>query len=337
MLMMTLPRSRATLKDVANHVGVSLNAASIVLNNTGSSNQVSQSTRLRIIEAARTLGYQPNSAARALVTRRSNAVGIYVDYELDPIEPFTSSLIYGASRACRELRNALILYGRRTVERSADEICAELLSGIADGVVVASWTDPEILQRLETAFLPVIHYPFAHPVFASVTVDRHRGARLALEHLVRAGHKRIMYHGFPPQDGVMRAAAYDDVARELGIDLVVASAENATGLVSIEERELLDRNRGDRPTAVVCWNDEFAYRMLDYCDESGLRVPDDIAVVGYDGVRTFPELKRRLTTVYVPWGQLAHTAVSLLVDIRNGVDVARETPIDIFFQIGDTA
>jgi len=330
-------RSRTTLKDIALSVGVSVNAVSIVLNNTGSAGQVSQETRRKIVDVAKELGYQPNTAARSLVTRRSNTIGFYFNYELNIVEPFTSAMIYGASRACRERRQALILYGRRSADQTSDEISAELLSGIADGVVLASWTAPAILERLQTSYLPIVHYPSAHPIFPSVCVDSYTGPRLALQYLKDAGHRHMMYRTRLHMDAVGRGVAFERAAKELHVKLTTVEAADPQGNVADEERRLLSLKSSGRPTAVVCWNDEFAYRMLDYCDEAGLRVPVDVAVVGYDGAHTFPELKRRLTTVYVPWDEMAHKAVSLLVDIRDGVSVPQESAVHVHLRLGDTA
>jgi LacI family transcriptional regulator len=334
---MTKYRPRTTLKDVATSVGVSVNAVSIVLNNTGSSKQVSEQTRARILATAKELGYQPHTAAQSLVTHRSNAIGIYIDYELSVIEPFTAALISGASRACRDRRKGLVLYGRRSVNQTADDITRELLSGTTDGVIVASWTDPEILDRLQNSFLPVVHYPFTHPIFPSIAVERLDGARQAVRHLLERGHRRIMYRGFPAMDGVLRADAFARAGRELDVPITVVSTADVLGHVSDEERHLLSLPVGERPTAVLCWNDEFAYRFLDFCDGAGLRVPDDVAVVGYDGARTFPPLKRRLTTVFVPWDLMAYAAVSLLVDLREGVALPPQVTLPVHLQIGDTA
>jgi LacI family transcriptional regulator len=330
-------RSRSTLKDVANAVGVSINAVSIVLNNTGLRGQVSLETRQRILEAAKELSYQPNLAARSLVTRRSNTIGLYCDYELNTIEPFTSALIFGASRACRERRQALILYGRRNEGQTVDEICAELLSGTSDGLMVASWTDPELLARLQDSYLPVVQYPDPHPTWPSVVVDRLAGSRLAVEYLKGKGHQRLAYRALPSMDGVGRADAYAEAAQEFGVSMTNFVTADAAGRLSEEERRMLSLPRDKRPTAIACWNDEFAYRILDYCDEVGLRVPDDIAIVGYDGAITFPEPKRRLTTIFVPWGELAFQAVMRLVDINDDVPVAQVTDIPTELWIGDTA
>jgi DNA-binding LacI/PurR family transcriptional regulator len=97
------------------------------------------------------------------------------------------------------------------------------------------------------------------------------------------------------------------------------------------------RPRDERPTAVICWNDEFAYMLLDFCADNGIRVPGDLAVIGFDGAHTFPTPRQRLTTVFVPWSDLAETAVCSLVDMREGKAVPKQTFLPIHLQAGDTA
>ena len=188
--------TRVTLKDVARRVGVSVNAASKVLNNTRSSGQVSEDTRKRILEVAKELGYQPNSAARSLVRRRSDIIAMYFDVEyLDVAEPFTAALIEGAERGCRERNQSLLLYTRGN-DQTADDTCRKLLSGTADGLAISSWSNHEVIERLIAAGLPVIHYPTPHPTLPSILVNEQSAAQQAIEHLHSKGHKKILYHHY---------------------------------------------------------------------------------------------------------------------------------------------
>jgi len=327
--------TRVTLKDVARRVGVSVNAASKVLNNTRSSGQVSEDTRKRILDVAKELGYQPNSAARSLVRRRSDIIAMYFDVEyLDTAEPFTAALIEGAERGCRERNQSLLLYTRGN-DKTADDTCRKLLSGTADGLALASWSNHEVIERLITAGIPVIHYPTPHPTLASLIIDEHSAARQAVEHLHSKGHKRILYHHFSWIDNT-RPDMYIAAAERFGIEVTVVRALDGYGNLSDETREILSRPRDQRPTAVICWNDEYAYRLLDYCYDNGVSIPDDLAVVGFDGAHTFPTPRQRLTTVAIPWGDLAMTAVCSLVDMRDGKSVPKETLLPVTLVVGDT-
>jgi DNA-binding LacI/PurR family transcriptional regulator len=218
-----------------------------------------------------------------------------------------------------------------------DEVAArKLLSGIADGVVLASWARSGVVERLLDSHLPVVQYPFRPGrEIPSVAIDQAPGALQALEYLAKQGHKHILYRSHRLV-GESRRKCFEQAAEKTGIRLNVIVLE-PDGKVSPEEESLLTAEPGKRPTAAACWNDEFAYKLLDYCDERGIRVPQDLAVVGFDGLRTFPRLRRKLTTVYVPWSDVARTAVNVLVDICNGVTVPRDTLLPVELRIGDTA
>ena len=327
--------TRVTLKDVARRVGVSVNAASKVLNNTRSSGQVSEDTRRRILEVAKELGYQPNSAARSLVRRRSDIIAMYFDVEyLDTAEPFTAALIEGAERGCRERNQSLLLYTRGN-DLTADDTCRKLLSGTADGVVVASWTNRDVIDRLVSAGIPVIHYPIPHPELPSILIDEKSAATQLIDHLNSKGHKRILYHHFSWIDNT-RPDMYIAAAEKYGIEIVMTRSQDGFGFLPDDAKAILSKPRDERPTAIACWNDEFAYRALDYCHENGLSVPGDVAVVGFDGARTFPTPRESLTTMVIPWGDVAMKAVCFLVDIRDGKTVPKETLLPVTLQLGDT-
>ena|SRR3569833_381858 len=129
---------------------------------------------------------------------------------------------------------------------------------------------------------------------------------------------------------------YIAAAEKLGMEVTVVRASDGFGNLTPETQELLSCPRDQRPTAVVCWNDEFAYKFGDYCIDHGLSVPDDVAIVGFDGAHTFPTPRKRLTTVHIPWSDLAMTAVCALVDMRDGKAVPQETLLPVTLQVGDT-
>jgi len=326
---------RVTLKDIALSVGVSVNAASKVLNNTRSNAYVSQDTRRRIVETAGRLGYQPNFAARSLTRRRTDIVALYFDRALSLSEPFTAALIEGAEDGCQERAQSLLLYSRRPDE-TVEDVCRKVLSGMADGIAIDYWTSPDVVDRFRQSGLPVIMYPHGNPEIPSVVINEDVAVTKVLEYLQGKGHKSVYYRTYKAGDED-RARAYRNAARALGMDIVAIADADTHGNLSDAEKEMLAKPRHQRPTAAVCWNDVYAYKLLDYCETAGIDVPGDLAVVGFDGVRTFPERKRALTTVYVPWTEIAKTAVSLLVDIRDGRDVPIETTLELTLRIGDTA
>lgn len=331
----TRPNHRVTLKDIALSVGVSVNAASKVLNNTRSNAYVSQDTRRRIVEAAGALGYQPNFAARSLTRRRTDIMALYFNRALSLTEPYIAELIEGAEEACQRHGQSLLIYSRRPDE-TVDDICRKVLSGMADGIVVDYWTQPELIERFIQSGIPLVIYPVSYPQIPSIVFDEYAAAAKVMAYLLEQGHRSVYFRSFQTED-CDRSRAYQRAATEVGIELMSISAADGRGNLTDKEKQLLTLPRDRRPTAAVCWNDVYAYKLLDYCESVGVSVPDQLAVVGFDGVRTFPERKQLLTTVYVPWIEIAEKAVSLLVDMREGRPALSQTPVDLRLQVGDTA
>ncbi len=326
-------RSRVTLKDVARHVGVSVNAASKVLNHTLSSGKVSEATRGRIEAAALELGYQPNSLARSLVRRRADIVGLYFDYELNLTEPFSANLVEGAEIGCKERQQALLIYSRRRDE-TIDDVCRRLLSGVVDGLAIPGWTANETIDRLCAAGMPIVQYGYIHPELPSVVIDERSGAEQIAAHLAGKGHTWAFYRACSVVAN-LREQCQHEMAHKYGLRLDGYATDNL-GNITPEEIELLARPAGSRPTAAICWNDQFAYRLLEYCEQIGLRVPEDLAIVGFDRAATFPGPKMELTTVFAPWIDMARLSISLLVDIRDGNDVLKDTILPVELRIGNT-
>jgi DNA-binding LacI/PurR family transcriptional regulator len=126
-------------------------------------------------------------------------------------------------------------------------------------------------------------------------------------------------------------------AAEHGMAVRIIQGTDWEGHFGPAERALLTSSAVSRPTAVVCWFDIYAYTVVDDCLQMGLRVPDDIAIVGFDGVVGRIRPARLLTTIRAPWGDVAECALDLLMKMIEGEDVAAETVFPVELVIGDTA
>lgn len=325
--------NRTTLKDVAKHVGVSLNAVSKVLNDTRSSAQVSDETRKRIQAAAIELGYKPNILARSLQRQRTDIIALYFEHTLSASDAYTAALIDGAEWACADRKQSLLLFSRRCYQ-SVDEIYGKLTCGIADGVIIPQWADPEIIDVLKKSDFPAVIFPFVDPDIPSVTIDRLSAAQQTINHLRERGYERIVYWG-PKAVGELRRAAFETSLEGSNVKFDYLYNETWNSITDAE-KEAFMKFRANAPTAIICWNDAFAYRLLDFCDDNGIRVPEELAVVGFDGAHTFPTPRRKLTTVFVPWSDLTRTAVSLLIDIRDGKQIPEVVQMPVELRAGDT-
>jgi DNA-binding LacI/PurR family transcriptional regulator len=334
----------ATLRDVARLAGTSVAAASEVLNGSGKHNiRVGQDTRARILSAARHVEYRPNAIARALSSKRTNIIGLYSGYRyLDPRNAFFAEIVGGLQEGCLEHRKDLLLHSVFRGD-SVEDIYSELMDGRIDGLVMNAPPEDPLVERLAASHLPVVVVADAVPSLPSVVVDDMQAARLTFDHLAGRGHMRLLYLDVDRRVGSAerRRDAYHRVALGKGLDLLVWRAPSGTE----ETDTLLDSWRempsSRRPTAAVCWNDIAAHELLANCHRRGVRVPEELAVVGFDGDPNPTAFRWRLTTVRAPWAAVARTALKLLVARIEGEtgeegESAREITLPVEFIAGDS-
>lgn len=332
-------RRRVTLQDVADQAGVNRVTASVALGRSPrGGTRVSDATRQRVLEIAERLGYTPNLLARALRGDRTHIIGYYAGYEaLDAYSPFTAAILQGLQHSCRRYNQDLMLFG--SFERDTiDDIYATLVSGKIDGLILLPTPTSPIMDRLYDSHLPVVAVANSHPSIASVVVDDVAGSHLLAEYLFQKGHRRLLYRSNSRNHGstVRRLEAFLDAAAARGMSVTITDGAEH-GAVSDQELTILSQPPAQRPTAAACWMDLTAYSLLEVCDQMGLRVPDDLAIVGYDGVPSPIRPMRSLTTIRAPWTNVAARAVELLLALLNGEDVPKETMLPVELVIGDTA
>jgi len=315
-----------TLEDISKATGFSVPTISRVLSN--STYPVGPTTRQRILESAQSLGYRPNLSARGLRTERTNTIGILVD---DIMSVFTPPLVRGIQDYFNEHAISCLVMNsdwRPDLEHMAIE---SLLSRSVDGIIFAEYSHLVVHDALIRSKIPhlFVHRLFAKSVQNSILPDDYYGASLAVRHLLDLGHRRIAYISGPTNwhSNQRRFLAYRDQLAQEGIALEQALIQSgdwesdsgyaAAGL-------LLEYS--ERPTAIFAANDLIALGAIYRLQDAGLRVPDDIAVVGYDD-RDFAKIvKPRLTTVSLPvyeMGQIA--AEKLLAQINGGISNFDET------------
>jgi DNA-binding LacI/PurR family transcriptional regulator len=338
----------STLSDVAREVGVSSATVSLVLNGGNSTSRVSEATRRRIEAAASKLEYRPNAIARSLARRRTDIIGFYCGYgPLHAQDPFVSSLISGVQECCDGLNLEVLLHNANRT-RTPELIHAELDSGKVDGLVLFSPPSDRLVELLAGSPLPAVVVVDAVPNLPSIVVDDVAGAELIVQHLVEKGHRRVMYR---KSDAIIqgtslrrRLAAFHQAAARHGITVVeVAELETKAAADTRETRGFSDSEKAvlslplsERPTAVVCWHDVSAYRLLGTCRDAGIRVPEDLAVIGFNGISTSAAHLCHLTTIQAPWPKVGWAAVELLLEMIDGKAAEGETIFPIEFVAGET-
>ncbi|WP_367345337.1 LacI family DNA-binding transcriptional regulator [Stenotrophomonas bentonitica] len=323
----------ATIYDIAKHVGVSAGTVSRALSRP---DKVLPATRTRIEQAALALGYVPNTVARTLKTQRSGKLLVTVP---DIANPFFAQILQGAEDAAQAVGYAVLLGDTQHLPEREERYAQMLRRNEADGLIVLGHRLPptarEIVQQQGVA-APVVNGCEFDPALGipSVHIDNAAAARAVMEHLYGLGHERIAVVGGPPDnplhqqrlEGVRSAGKARGRLRSLGVvpgDFSVESGHAAA-------HALLD---GARPTAIFCFSDQMALGALAACRERGVRVPEDLSIVGFDDLASSSYLSPPLTTIRQPMREIGVRAVKLLLAIIEGVDVPLQQTLDFSLMV----
>jgi LacI family transcriptional regulator len=332
------PRKPTTIKHVAAHAGVSAMTVSVVLNNTGSKIRISEATRERVLESARALGYRPNAAARSLRLQRSDTVAFYSGSGINPYVGFFGQVIAGMQDACAQYGKDLLLHGASGAG-AGEAVLDKLAGGRMDGLVAYLLDDADLVRRLAESGHPVVVLADPSLPFPSVTPDDEAGGRLVLEHLAARGHQRVAARR-PTRPGgsiARRHGAFLAAAGAAGVAVEEFGGDGDDILAPDFRPPFLDRRPSERPTAVACWVDAEAFHLIGVLKSHGLRVPEDIAVTGFDGLPAPQFGLPRLTTVHAPWDAAGRRAVELLLARLAGEEVPQRTVLPVHLVLGETA
>jgi DNA-binding LacI/PurR family transcriptional regulator len=307
---------RPTLEDVASCAGVSRALVSLALRG---STRVSAESRRRVRAAAADLGYRPNVMARNLASRRSRTIGLLLN---DLHNPWFAEVSEGTEHVAAENGYRVLISSGRGRRKSEEDALESFLELRADGIVLAG---PRVgASSVEKAAreLPivVVGRTMRTPRVDTVVNDDRLGANLVVRHLVELGHRAIAHiDGGGGAGARPRRRGYEESMRALGLAAEIRVLHgDFTDVAGVEAAQrLLDS--GDMPTAVFAGNDLSAAGVLDRLEDAGLRIPEDVSLVGYDNTFLAALHHMSLTTVDQPreaMGRLAMTA--LLERIEGG-------------------
>ena len=289
---------RPTIRDVAERAGVSKSLVSLVL---GGSSSVSPSRRRAVEEAMAELSYRPNQLARGLSSPRSGTIGVLLN---DLRNPWFVDLLEGLTASLHSAGVSPVLVDSYTDHRVGRNSVETLLEQRIDGIVVVGTTTETAALQAAAATVPVVLAGTSEPELGRTDVvvnDDEAGARQATEHLVSLGHQRIAHLQGPGLIAALRRKGYESAMRAAGLEpLVVAGGMSEESGYDATQRLL---SRGERPTAIFAFNDIACIGALSAAADQGLRVPDELSLVGYDN--TYLAKIRHLSLTSVDNGNIA--------------------------------
>ena len=317
---------RSTIKDVAAEAQVSISTVSLVMNEKGN---VSADTRDRVLTSARRLGYIPTPAARRLASRRTGNVGFVVrEDHFTRTEPFYTRVFLGTEFEARNRQLYVLLTTVPLGYVPGEQTPRFLREYNVDGVIVAGKVDEAFIAEARAMEIPLVLVDFEAAGCPAIVIDNQDGARMAVDHLLAAGRRRVAFLGadtaHPSISARLDGYRLAHAARGLTppTELIFCEGDgdpNRRTGTRLAERLLRIH---PRPDAVFCANDALALSVLESASRAGLSVPGDLAVIGFDDVPDAAHSNPPLTTVRVFKEQLGELAMRYVVDLVE--DAAKE-------------
>lgn len=316
-----VPR-RVTIREVSRAAGVGIGTISRVLN---SSSQVSPETRARVLDTIKLLGFRPNAQARRIQKRRSEIVCFLLSNR-DFLHPFHARILQGVESYASGLKQhvlfAALHYSPRTAPERIDLPPVLQEHGLIDGVILAGTVYPNLLRRIASIHMPFV--AFSNNVvgvdgaqaFDQVGFDDFSATLKATHYLVSQGHRRIDFAGDITLPWMHRRfEGYRQAMREKKFKPVLLAARNAQSFVDFghkSARRILSRT--SRPTAIVAGNDEIAYGLWRSLGKHGVKVPDEVSLVGFDDREEAVLMDPPLSTVRVYKEEIGQTCMKMLLE-----------------------
>ena len=305
------------LEQIAKLSGVSRSTVSRVINDDP---RVSEDTRSRVSQVIQQLNYQPNAAARSLAGGHTAILGLVIPTGVSSVfsDPYFPNLIRGISAASREQNYSVMLwlaepdYERRTIMQV-------LMNGFIDGIIVSSFPiDETMVEALSKSGLPfiLVGRDPSHPAVSYVDVENRRGAVEAVTHLIRMGRRRIAHISGPLNTvvGMDRRDGYLEALKTRGV--IYDPALNIEGNFSEEDGYSITKMLlPNHPDAIFAASDAMALGSLRALREAGKRIPEDVAVIGFDDMPFSANAEPPLTTIRQPIQRTGRFAAQTLIDM----------------------
>jgi LacI family transcriptional regulator, repressor for deo operon, udp, cdd, tsx, nupC, and nupG len=310
----------ATIKEVATHAGVTPTTVTNVLRGRG---KTSEATRQRVLDAVALMNYRPNLTARALVERKAPTFALMLPCITNPFYPeFMLHVGLAARRHGRYLIVCNTDYEVDNEPRFLDEVAGSL----SDGVLVANNPDVDVeqLKRVVKRGTPVViglwEDPDSHPGIPCLSFDGRRAGRMATEHLVALGHRKIGAIIASPKNGIhdMRYKGFRDVLRSARINCPASAIRYCADTFDGGKEAALDLLAAMPDlTSIFVSNDLAALGVLDAGAQLGRKLPEDLSVVSITNTTVSSQSRPALTTVAIPTARMAERGIEMLIELQE--------------------
>jgi len=307
---------KSTISSISKATGFSRSTVSRVLNGKASSCRISKETVAKIQDEAQRCNYTPSLIARSLRTNKTNTIGLIVPNIDNPFFANISSVIVKEARA---KGYTIIIADTSENESNEVEYVKSLTSRKIDGIIVVPCgNSPDILERIDKAGVPVILIDryYNETSLSYVSTDNYKGAVLATEYLINNGHKNIVcIQGTPSAMPVKkRFEGYKDTMAKHGLSDKVNVVGNSFSIQNgyVETKMLI--NKKNRPTAIFAMSNTIALGAYKAIKESGLTVPKDISIIGFDNYLYLDYIEPPMTRIAQPTDEIGILAVKTLIN-----------------------
>ncbi|MGD8778002.1 MAG: LacI family DNA-binding transcriptional regulator [Ignavibacteria bacterium] len=316
---------KPTIKDVAQKAGVSIATVSLVIHNN---DRISSDTKKKVNKAIKELNYYPSRSARDLVSKKTGNIGfILTDDHFLRTEPFYTRIFLGTEFEARDGKYYILLTTVKSDFNENAPLPRFVLDRSVDGIIIAGKVPEILIEKLAAYKLPMVFVDYTSPIdnYPVVLIDNIQGGLLATEHLINYGHKNIAFIGgdinHPSINerltGYKQALAKNNIPENKKIIQTFAPyPDRQNGYDSA--KKIFTNNKS--VTAVFACNDAMAIGVMHYLKDNGLRIPDDISLVGFDDVEADLLLDPPLTTVRVPKIELGAEALRFMVALLKNED-----------------
>lgn len=323
---------RVTTEDVAKIAGVSQSTVSRVLNDYP---YIKKNTRDKVLAVINELGFTRDEIARSLVEKRTKSIGLILGSISNPFFAETAEVII---ERAQELKYDVIVYNTGHKDENLEQAINLLIGKRVEGIILTSvsknYTDK--IKKLHDNGFPVLLYNSFLDIkdVNFIVMDNNKGARLAVQHLIKLGHKKIAKISGPSKylATYERTVGYKEELMENGYEIdegLIFNSEFSYDKIYSFTKKLLKKK--DRPTAIIAASDQMALAVLDAASSLNLKIPADLSVVGFDNIRLSANEFIGLTTISQQMDQMSLTALEKLIYLIENKETTSSS-IQIFLK-----